>query len=681
MFYKQHDDNMRPLIIIFLSIFILIPSKNSIAQEIKDSVYTLDTIKQLDEIVVTGRRKLSNYRQEKTLSSIDQYLEKSNKITMIKRGNYAWEPTINNMVSDRISVTIDGMQIYGACTDKMDPVTSYVDVSNLEKVTVNSGQEGTENGSCIGGNLDMKLPETTFYNSGFKAGIDAGYETNGNYKSSGLDFSYATNSFFINTDAIYRKSDNYIDGNGNEILYSQFEKYNISLQTGYKLSENNKIEGVLIYDRANDVGYPALPMDVSLAKATITSLAHIYTNDSTTINRWETKIYYNTITHTMDDSKRPDVPIRMDMPGWSDTYGFYSKASLNIKKHQITTNLNGHYNRSIADMTMYPNDPNENSMYMYTWPDVKTFDTGLFIKDLYKINTNESIKVSTRIAYHQNRIDNKIGLQSLQIFYPDMKDSKSRILPSISTNYIYKKKQFNLNIGLGYGERAPSVSEGYGFYLFNSFDGYDYIGNPNLNNEKSLEVHLNTNYKKKNVELGLETSYFYIKDYIIGKTSVGIIPMTIGANGVRIYTAFDYATIFSSALTFKYDFITNWSFNSSLGYNYGQSNTNENLPLIRPVSYFTELNYNKHKFNASIQVKGNGNQTNYNMEYGEDETPAYTIMNINFGNKFNVKNNTMILKYGVENVFDTYYSTYADWNNFPRQGRNFYINISYILMK
>ena len=90
----------------------------------------------LDEITVVGRRKLSNYRQEKTLSSIDDFLEKSNKITMIKRGNYAWEASMNNMNSDRLSVTIDGMQIFGACTDKMDPITSYVDVSNLEKVPV-----------------------------------------------------------------------------------------------------------------------------------------------------------------------------------------------------------------------------------------------------------------------------------------------------------------------------------------------------------------------------------------------------------------------------------------------------------------------------------------------------------------------------------------------------------------
>ena len=143
---------MKQLITMCIGLFI---STTLFSQEpIKaDSIVT-----KLNEIIVVGRRKLSNYRQEKTLSSIDDYLEKSNKITMIKRGNYAWEPSLNNMVTDRLSVTIDGMQIYGACTDKMDPVTSYVDVSNLEKVTVSSGQEGTENANCIGGAIDLKNP-------------------------------------------------------------------------------------------------------------------------------------------------------------------------------------------------------------------------------------------------------------------------------------------------------------------------------------------------------------------------------------------------------------------------------------------------------------------------------------------------------------------------------------------
>jgi hypothetical protein len=81
---------------------------------------------------------------------------------MIKRGAYAWEPLINSMPTERTLITIDGMRIFGACTDKMDPITSYVEVSNLSEATISSGQEGACYGSTIGGSIDLKRTRTNF---------------------------------------------------------------------------------------------------------------------------------------------------------------------------------------------------------------------------------------------------------------------------------------------------------------------------------------------------------------------------------------------------------------------------------------------------------------------------------------------------------------------------------------
>ncbi|WP_299556639.1 TonB-dependent receptor [Seonamhaeicola sp.] len=637
-----------------------------------------DTTK-LKEVIVVAQRKLSNYRQEKTLSSIDAYLEKSNKITMIKRGNYAWEPSLNNMVTDRLNVTIDGMQIFGACTDKMDPITSYVDVSNLEQVSIQSGQEGVENGHCVGGSIDLQVSPSKFNDNGLKTSLDAGYETNGNYRITGLDFEYSGKKFYFDSDAIFRKSDNYDAGGANEILYSQFQKYNLSLQTGYKLSSGQTLETNIIYDKATDVGYPALPMDVSLAEALITSITHSYKSDSTTIKSLESKLYFNTITHIMDDSKRPDVPIRMDMPGWSDTYGFYSKATLRENKHNLLLNLNGYYNRSLAEMTMYPNDPNQPDMFMYTWPDIRTLYTGLYVKDNIELNKRESVSASVRLGYHQNKIAKQTGLESLQIFHPDIKDTKSRVLMSFSGNYTFAKESYNASFGIGYGERAPSVSEGYGFFLFNSFDNYDYIGNPNLKNEKAIELNAKTNFKFKKLKLGLESSFFYLSNYIIGEIDASVSSMTIGANGVRLYTALDNASIFDIYLNTGFEFSDKVVFNSSIGYNYGKGSNDQNLPLISPFSYLAEVSYNAQKFNAALQLEGNGNQSKYSSFYGENETPAYAILNLNLGNIFYINSNKLVVKYGIENILDTKYSTYADWNNIYRQGRNFYINTSFVI--
>ncbi|PIB32937.1 TonB-dependent receptor [Gaetbulibacter sp. 5U11] len=647
------------------------------AQE--EQVDAINDTTELAEVIIFGKRKLSNYRQEKTLSSIDDYLEKSNNITMIKRGNYAWEPTINNMTSERLNVTIDGMQIFGACTDKMDPITSYVDVSNLEKVTIGSGQSGTENGHSLGGGIDLKLPSSKFYNSGLKTSIDLGYETNGNYRTTGLDLEYSGDKFYTNTDGIFRKSDNYDAGNNKEVLYSQFQKYNISLQTGYKISENQSIDANIIYDKATDVGYPALPMDVSLAEAIIGSVTHHFENDSTFINTLETKLYFNSITHIMDDTKRPIVPIRMDMPGWSDTYGFYSKATKNINNHNFLLNVNGFYNKSLAEMTMYPNDPNQPAMFMYTWPDIRTLYTGVFLKDNFRFSENETISSSIRLGYHKNNIALQEGLESLQIFYPDLEDTQNRFLTSIATTYNLKKTAYDYSLGVGYGERAPSFSEGYGFFLFNSFDNYDYIGNPTLKNEKAIEANAKANYHSKKFKIGIEASYFYLMDYIVGNIDPTLSEMTIGANGVRIYEALPNATIFDAYLNSSYKISDAFSVNGTIGYNYGKGSNNENLQLIKPFSYLAEASYNTNKFNASLQLEGNGNQSQYSSFFGEDKTPAYGILNLNLGNLFYTNNNKWVLKYGVENVLDANYSTYADWNNIPRQGRNFYMNVSFVL--
>jgi iron complex outermembrane receptor protein len=645
----------------------------------QDTLVTAKDTTKLSQIILVAQRKLSNYRQEKTLSSVDAYLEKSNQITMIKRGNYAWEPALNNMTSDRLNVTIDGMQIFGACTDKMDPITSYVDVSNLEKISVSSGQEGTENGHCIGGGIDLQITSSKFNNTGLKTSADLGYETNGNYKSAGLDLEYSGDKFYLTADGIFRKSDNYDAGGNEEVLYSQFQKYNISLQGGYKLSNNHTIETHLIYDKATDVGYPALPMDVSLAEALIASATHSYENESTAIKSFETKLYYNTITHIMDDSKRPDVPIRMDMPGWSDTYGFYSKATLKENKHHILVNLNGFYNRSLAEMTMFSNDTSQPDMFMYTWPDVRTLYSGLFAKDNIVLNDNKSISAGIRLGYHKNKIANVVGLNSLRIFYPDLQDTQTRFLTSVFADYSYKKENWDVIFGIGYGERAPTVSEGYGFFLFNSFDNYDYIGNPNLKNEKAIEFNAKTSYKFNAVTLGIESAFFHISDYIIGEIDNSISPMTIGANGVRVYNALDHASIFNLYLNSSIDFSNTISFNSSIGYNYGSGSNNKNLPLIKPFSYLAEVNYSTANFNAALQLEGNGNQTKYSPFYGEDETPAYAVLNLNLGNIAFIKNNKLVFKYGIENILDTNYSTFADWNNIPRQGRNFYVNLSIII--
>ena len=640
---------------------------------------TIDTVisNTLTEVIVIGKKAQLFEKQVKPLSIIDEYLQQSGKIDMIKRGGYAWEPILNSMTTERTLITIDGMRVFGACTDKMDPITSYVEVSNLAEAKIQSGQQGSCNGATIGGSIDLVRNRSGFANLGWNGGVNSGFETNGNQKILGSSLNYTRPKLYVDTDFMFRDATNYDAGNHQEVLFSQFRKYNISATSGYAFNKNKAIEGAVIYDKATNVGYPALPMDVSLAEALITSLKYEYAIQSKIVNRWETKIYYNTITHRMDDTKRPSVPIHMDMPGWSDTYGYYSKLEGVYNKHHLTANLNSFYNRSVASMTMYPKDPNENLMFMLTWPDVRTIYNGIFLEDNFVLNCHSSFKFTTNIASHYNKVSDQLGLESLQIFYPNMKDSKSRVLKSFSTAYAVDKNGFSYSFGLGYGERAPSVSEGYGFYLFNSFDRYDYIGNPNLKNESSLEGNASFGYKTDKVSAKISSSYFHISNYIVGKPAETLIPMTIGASGIKIYTALEYATIFNTDFNLEYQLMPNLKWSGKLVYSYGKDNSQGNLPFISPLRYGTSVQYQKNKYSAEMNLQGNAVQAQFSPFYGEDRTPSYAVLNASSGYGFQLKENKCRIKAGVENILDTYYSTFSDWNNIPRKGRNFFLNLSF----
>ncbi|WP_445455416.1 TonB-dependent receptor [Flavobacterium sp. HNIBRBA15423] len=659
-----------------VSIFVLLFSGFVLAQNQEN-----DTLKskELKEVILIGKKADLHEKQVKSLGSIDEFLQQSSKVNMIKRGAYAWEPIINNMPSERTLITIDGMRIFGACTDKMDPITSYVEVSNLSEATITSGQEGSCFGNTIGGSIDLKRNKTFFGEKNWKIHVNSGFETNNNQKILGTSVNYNDSLFYVDSDVMIRNAENYKAGNNKEVLFSQFNKTNFSNTFGFKLKENKIIETSLIYDKATDIGYPALPMDVSLAEAIITSLKYEYIPLNSTIKHWETKIYFNTIKHKMDDTTRPNVRIHMDMPGWSETFGYYSKATLLKEKHHFLINLNSFYNKSIAEMTMYPSDPNENLMFMYTWPNVRTLYNGVFLEDEYVFNCHSSLKITTAIGSHINHVASQFGLESMQIFYPEMKAQKNRILKSVSSKYNYIKEGFEYSFGLAYGERAPSVSEGYGFYLFNSFDGFDNIGNPNLKNEKALESSFSIGFKDDKFKINASTSYFKIYDYIIAKTDPVLVPMTIGANGVRIYTALDYATFFNASISAEVYLSNSFKWVSQVTYAKGKDNENNNLPFISPLSYNSSLRFSKNQFNAEISIAGNTTQTNFNPEFGEDRTPSYAIFNSSTGYKFKLGTNNFIAKLGAENLLDTYYSSYADWKNIPRMGRNFFINLNYSL--
>lgn len=156
----------------------------------------------------------------------------------------------------------------------------------------------------------------------------------------------------------------------------------------YQQNKYTYFKADILADDGWNIGYAALPIDVGYAAAKIGSLSVHWENSTKRFYKWQTKIYANSIRHFMDDTKRPNVPMHMDMPGKSKTIGIYSEGELLLKHQQkLLLRADGSSAFLKASMTMY--QAGQSPMYMLTWPDNRK---NYFFKPLATVNIVSAIR-------------------------------------------------------------------------------------------------------------------------------------------------------------------------------------------------------------------------------------------------------------------------------------------------
>lgn len=639
--------------------------------------------KTFDEVVVNAAAGQQKQTTGKGVETLDEHLARLRQADLVKRGAYASEVSVNSMQTERVSTTIDGMKIFCACTDRMDPVTSYVETSNLSRIFLNSGlgndPQATGN---LGGSVDLKLRKAGFDSAPFEMNVQTGFETNGCLQSYLVDLALSSEKRYLNTGISFRDARNYQAGGNREIDFSQYQKFNVFANGGRQWGDGRIVEFSAIYDLATDVGYPSLTMDVKKAEGLITALAYRQEQfRSPLLTRWESKVYYNNIRHEMDDTHRPDVVMHMDMPGLSRTSGLYSLLAGSWKQHLWQLNLDGYLNRSRAEMTMYPStygtaayNPADR-MFMLTWPDVQTGNSGLSVSDQWG-----NFRLTLKGSLQWSHISDPEGLATLRIYYPTLSDRQFRREGRVTLHYRKDWQKGSVSVGTGWGSRTPTVTEAYGYFLYNTLDGYDYLGNPELKNEKAVQFDLSGSWSPAPAwEFSADGNLFLFDDYIQGGLTgdvSGYSPMTIGALGVKQYRNLPSATIANLSFDADWQLSSAWRWQNRIGWSWGKDNRNRSLPLIAPLQFRSTLAYEWGSWEGSASVIGAARKEDAARHLGEHSTPGYVLFNLQAGYLVRLAGKVNVtLKAGVENVLDKYYTTYASWNGIGQKGRNFFASL------
>lgn len=642
----------------------------------------------LDEIRLTShaagpqRRMLDFYRRNPNMT-LEEILSRLPEMSFQRRGPYGMEPGIRGFSGGQINVLIDGMRVYGACTDRMDPPTIYVEPANLDNIKLQTAQAGTLHGSSVGGSVLLQTAEPSHAEDGrLHVMLGSGYSSasRGWYES--VRMHYGKGRWSLLANASLRKNRDYRSGGGTTVPFSGLEKSNHNLSVAYRLNEALVLKADYIGDDGRRIGYPALPMDVGHAAARIGSLSVRSRKATRTWSEWNAKLYANGVRHHMDDTRRPNVPIHMDMPGKSRTLGAFFEGTRKAgRRGTLQTRADASSSLFKASMTMYP--PGEKPMYMLTWPDHRKIQAGAGASWRHAADSNWSLLATARIDMVRYALTSEEAKESVAILGYGT-DGRSDALKNLSATVNRKlSPRASVHLTVGYSERAPTGSELYGFYLFNAQDGYDHLGNSSLGREAALQAEAGLRGRWQpggrgtgSISYAVNAFATRLEGYIAGVVEPGLSPMTIGANGVKSYRNLSDAAWQAggeASLSGRLGGI--WHTAASLRYTHARDGKGRPLPFVPPLKTIASLGVQPGRFSAQAEWEAAAAQERYSVPAGEDRTAGYSLLHLRLGYRLNAWKTPVAFTAGVDNILDARYYEHLDWGNIPRPGRNLFAQI------
>ena len=423
-----------------------------------------------------------------------------------------------------------------------------------------------------------------------------------------------------------------------------------------------------------NIGYPALPMDVKRAEGLLLGIYHLSYLKGVRNARIKNTIYYSDVYHEMTDKTRSDVIMPMDMPGWSSSLGWRSDFQIQYQRHHLMISPEIYSYVQKAEMTMYPSD--SDSMYMMTWPDIGRNVFALGAHGKWMLDENWTLNASLRIEVLHSAFRSELGMAHWQVFYPEIYTSRSDGIKSIQTTLTRKIGSHNqLELLLGYRERFPTISEQFGFYLFNARDGFDYIGDPYLDPEQNLQLELSHLFQNK--DLKLETSFFghrllsYYQAYIDSSYST----MTPGALGVKTYRSLSGGILAGIRFNADYQLNEKMEISDRLQYQYGARADGSAMPYINPFSNRLSNTSLLRKWKLRLEWEYSAPQNRYDALSGELPTKSFHLLNFGLFREWSIGGQKRALNIDIDNLTSTYYRRHMDWNDIPQAGGNLHIGL------
>ncbi|MFA5667907.1 MAG: TonB-dependent receptor [Balneolaceae bacterium] len=655
-----------------------------VLKETDDIIYLIPTILQAGQSVMVyayGEKKanIKDYQSTQSHHTLDHFLDNIDGVAMIQRGAFGWEPSIRGQSDQRMNLNIDGMQIFKACVDKMDPISSYIESNNLSKLQIDkSGSSVAENGN---GNSTINLISKKPDFAPFSLHLTSGLRVPDQYRVLALNSNYATETTAFQVSGSIKKADDFSAGRGSVIPNTQFNKMNLNVGVKQLLPSKNSVEVNFITDKATDVGYPALLMDATKALANILRVQYNWRDTKAPFQLTTAMLYGNTIRHWMDDDSRDvtqrEVMRNMHMPmyGSTGTIGSKITGEATALNHRFEWFLNGFMSEANGDMWMISLDPNVEDMYIYNMDEIVTKNVSLGGRHSFLLSPSFLVKIEESASFTSLGTNSDNYASMFESLYNKAYAPRNRMLFSGSATAIwFPKDNWSLSLSSIYSERLGNHIELFGHYIYNYVDGYFYDGNPWLKSEKSVNFELNSTVEVENHSLSLSVFHKQYFDYISGKE---VSDISNNDFQFKQYQNLGEAIMLGGEVRAINRFWDNLKTEVRASYTYAQNTTlNDPLPMIPPLKGLNSITYNFDTNNITASMEWAVAQTRISKKSStESKTDGHAIFNLVYTKSLFDGSLSAIVEF--KNIFDTYYSEHTSIASIPEAGRNGMLTLKY----
>ena len=451
-----------------------------------------------------------------------------NGFSLIKRGNYAIDPSFRAVQYEQLNVQFDGgTKSVHACPNRMDPTTTHVIPEEVDRIEVVKGPYTVRYGATFGGIINLVTQKPKYSNNGFHGNLSSGYESNGNAFVSSLKLQQVNDTYDFTSNIGYRDFGNYKDGDGVEIP-SAFKSIDYGFRLGYNFSKNQRLQADWRQSFGRNVMHAGLPMDTDEDNSSILSLDYKLSDLKGFIKEVNAKAYYSYVDHIMTNTRRPSFMMTEAISSINATTRG-GKLELKMKP---TTNWtiysgvdaaliarDGARTRMVKRNMMGDLLPEPMIFNDKVWQDAYVNDFGVFTEHKYKLNEKNLLTAGFR---YDLVVSEAQDLEAdFKTLYPNLEQRTEHNLSGTVSLKHKLSKNNTLEFAYGRGVRSANMIERYINHFTVGQDRYEYVGNPNLkaevNNQFEIGIHgkkhLNTSLNA--ITYGLSTYYSIYENYIV----------------------------------------------------------------------------------------------------------------------------------------------------------------------